>query len=63
MKWKSLALIAAIYMREAGESFKAKDANTTGRDDLIGVSLVYAADLIEAIIADREIPKAPAGLR
>jgi hypothetical protein len=47
-------------LRQAGESKKAEDENSTGKDDLIGTSLVYAADLLDAILADKpKLPKAP----
>lgn len=63
MNWKMLVRLLVPLLRMAGEGKKAEDANTTGRDDLIGVSLVYAADLLDALAADREIPKAPTALR
>ncbi len=50
-------------IRMAGESKIAEDSNKSGRDDLIGVSLVYAADLLDAIISDKQnLPKAPKDL-
>lgn len=61
--WKSFARIGSGYLRSAGEEYKLQDANNTGRDDLIGVSLTYAADLLDAILGNKEIPKAPAELR
>lgn len=63
MNWKTFARIASAYIRGAGEDYKARDENTTGKDDLIGISLVYAADLLDAILAGKEIPKAPKELR
>jgi hypothetical protein len=61
--WKILARMAVPFIRSAGEAKKAEDENNTGRDDLIGVSLVYAADLLESLVANRDVPKAPQSLR
>lgn len=64
MNWKFLLRLAIPMIQEAGISKKAEDSNNTGRDDLIGASLVYAADLLDAILSDKAtMPKAPAGLR
>jgi hypothetical protein len=63
MNWKMLVKLIVPMIRLAGEGKKAEDANTTGKDDLIGVSLVYAADLLDAVVGDKELPKAPAALR
>ena len=64
MNWKFLLRLAIPMIRQAGESKKAEDADNVGRDDLIGASLVYAADLLDAILADKPaMPKAPAQLR
>ena len=64
MNWKMFIRMALPMLRMAGESKKAEDDNSTGRDDLIGVSLVYAADLLDAILADKpKLPKAPEALK
>ena len=64
MNWKFWVRMALPFLRNAGEDFKAKDENSTGRDDLIGTSLVYAADLLDAILADKTtLPKAPSVLK
>lgn len=63
MNWKFLAKMATVYLRGAGEQYIAKDDNTTGKDDAIGVSLVYSANLIDALISDKPLPKAPEVLR
>ena len=60
MNWRILVKWALPMLRMAGESKKAEDGNSEGRDDLIGVSLIYAADLLDAILSDKpNIPKAP----
>ena len=61
--WKIIANIALPLLRGAGEAKKAEDANNTGKDDAQGVGLVFAADLIEAILNDKKLPTAPAELR
>lgn len=63
MNWKFFVRMALPMIRMAGEEFKNKDTNTTGQDDMIGVSLTYAADLIEAAINGTPTPKAPAVLK
>jgi len=64
MNWKLWVRMALPFLRNAGEDFKSKDENTTGRDDLIGVSLVYAADLLDAILADNPtLTKVPSALK
>ncbi len=61
--WKTIVRMALPLVRAAGESKKAEDENTTGKDDMIGVSLVYAADLLDALVSGKDIPKAPSVLR
>ena len=61
--WKVILKSVLPLIRMAGEAKKNEDANTTGKDDLIGVSLVYAADLLDAILADKPPPRAPQALR
>lgn len=61
--WKVIAKMALPLVRTAGEEKKAEDENNTGKDDAIGVSLVYAADLLEALISDKPLPKAPTILK
>lgn len=63
MNWRTLVRMLVPLLRMAGEGKKAEDTNTTGRDDAIGVSLVYAADLLDAIVTDKTLPKAPTALR
>lgn len=57
--WKYFARMAIPMIESAGEAKQAEDENSTGRDDLIGISLVYAAQLLQAIVSGKEIPKAP----
>lgn len=61
--WKTLAKMALPMIESAGEEYINQDANTTGKDDIIGQSLVYAAKLLGAIISSKDLPKAPAALR
>jgi hypothetical protein len=63
LNWKMFAGMAVPFIRAAGVSKENEDANTTGRDDLIGMSLVYVADLLQALIDDKpELPTPPAAL-
>lgn len=50
--WKYLLRMALPLVRGAGAEFRNKDSNDTGKDDLIGYSLTYLADLGEAILSD-----------
>ncbi len=61
--WKVLAKMAAPLLYAAGEAKKAEDENTTGKDDAAGASLIYAADLLDALVDDKTLPKAPEVLR
>ena len=63
MNWKSIVRLVIPFIRMAGEDYKNKDANTTGKDDIIGVSLVYAADILESAISDKAPPAVPALLK
>lgn len=63
MNWKTILKWVMPMLRMAGEEKKAEDENTTGRDDAIGISMVYAADLVEAIVTNKPLPKAPSVLR
>lgn len=61
--WKVLLKMATPLLRAAGEAKKSEDENTTGKDDAIGQSLVYIADLSDAIILNKPLPTAPDVLR
>jgi hypothetical protein len=60
--WKILANMAIPAIRGAGEAKKAEDVNTTGKDDIIGTGLVFAADLLNAFVNHVPIPKVPDSL-
>lgn len=63
--WKIIVRMAVPLIRAAGEAKKAEDPNTSGKDDLIGMGLVFLADFAEWLIAGGEgpAPKAPAVIR
>lgn len=65
MNWKFFAMMAAGMLRSAGVAKQAEDENTTGKDDVIGQGLVYAANLIEWLTtgATGSKPSVPEGLR
>lgn len=59
MNWIFFVRMALPMVQMAAESFKNKDADNVGQDDLIGISLEYAVKIIEAVINGTQIPKAP----
>lgn len=61
--WKVLVMMAIQPLRTAGELKKAEDSNSTGKDDAQGIAMIFAADLLEAIVYDKALPKAPENLR
>lgn len=61
--WKVLANMAIPALMLAGEAKKAEDTNNTGKDDAIGATLVYIADLLNALINGKPLPKAPDALK
>jgi hypothetical protein len=62
--WQMFVKMAIPMIENAGETYIGKDENSTGRDDLIGQSLIYVAKLLNAIISDKAtLPKAPEALR
>ena len=61
--WKILARMAIPFIRSAGVAMENQDADNVGQDDLIGISLVYAADLLDAITSGKTPPTAPAQLQ
>ena len=63
MNWKFFVRMAIPMIENAGEMYCDKDDDTAGRDDMIGQSLLYVAKLLTAIMADKELPKAPAILK
>ncbi len=60
MNWKILVTLGTAYLRAAGEAKKAEDTNTTGKDDATGVIMVFAADVTDALVLGRKLPKIPA---
>lgn len=64
MNWKWIVMSILPMLRMAGMAKRNEDDNNTGKDDLIGVSLIYAADLLEAILSDKQtLPKVPDALK
>mgnify|MGYP001568428524 CR=1 FL=1 len=63
MNWRIFIKMALPLLRAAGEAKKAEDANNVGKDDITGASMVYAADLLDALVSDKLLPKAPPSLR
>ena len=64
MNWKMFIRMALPMLRMAGEAKRAEGENTSGKDDLIGTVLIFAADLIEWAITDgKALPKVPDALK
>lgn len=62
--WKFFVNMALPFIESAGRDYIGKDSNDVGKDDMIGQSLVYVANLLRAIINDKpELPKVPEALR
>ncbi len=63
LDWKMFANMAVPFIRAAGLAKEAEDADSVGQDDLIGMSLVYVADLLTALInGNTTLPKPPPAL-
>lgn len=63
LNWQMFAGMAVPFIRAAGLAKENEDSNNTGQDDLIGMSLVYVADLLQALIDGKAaLPKPPASL-
>ncbi len=64
LNWRMFASMAIPFIRAAGVAKENEDSDTVGRDDQIGIALVFAADLLQAIVDDKPtLPKAPASLK
>lgn len=63
MNWKFFVRAALPFVEMAAHQFRDKDANDTGQDDMIGIALQFAADILRAAIDGTEMPKVPARLR
>lgn len=61
--WKMLLNMLLPMLEAIGQGKINEDANSTGKDDMIGESLVFACKLLKAIAEGKELPKAPAALR
>lgn len=65
MNWKFFVKMAIPVIENAGEMYIGKDENQTGKDDIIGQSLLYCARLLRAIVEDKfdALPKVPSVLK
>ncbi len=63
MSWKFFVQMAIAPIHYAAQTFRNQDANDTGKDDIIGITLDYVADVLSAVVTDRPIPPAPAAIR
>lgn len=60
--WKFFVNLAIPYIHMAAKMFKDKDPGTTGKNEMIGISLDYAADILTSAVNGTPIPAAPAQL-
>ena len=65
ISWKFFVRAAVPFVRMAAEQFKNQDADSVGKDDLIGVALSFAADILDWALSDNPgpAPKAPSALK
>lgn len=61
--WKMFVKMAIPMIENAGQSYVDQDENNSGKDDMIGQSLIYVAHLLTAIVSDKSLPKAPSILQ
>lgn len=61
--WKTLLNMLLPMLESIGQAKIDEDANDTGKDDIIGQSLIYAVKLLKAIVNGKDLPKAPDALR
>jgi hypothetical protein len=59
MGWKMLLSLVLPLIEAAGQAKIDEDANDTGKDDAIGVAMIYGVKLFRAIANGKELPKAP----
>lgn len=61
--WKMLLNMLLPMLESIGQAKIDEDANDTGKDDIIGQSLLYAVKLLKAVANGQAPPKAPDVLR
>lgn len=61
-KWKFYLMIAAPNLDAVSRMLAAKDANTTGSDDVAAAFLHYTSLAINAILQDQPVPEMPKSL-
>lgn len=57
--WMVLLAMALPLAKAAGIQKINEDENNTGKDDIIGISILYGVSLFEAIVNGKEVPMAP----
>lgn len=63
LNWQMFASMATPFIRAAGIAKENEDTNATGKDDQIGMTLVYIADLLDSLIQGTTQPKIPDSLK
>lgn len=61
--WKMLLQMVLPMLEAVGQAKIDEDANNTGKDDIIGQSILYAIKIFKAVLDGKDVPKAPAILR
>lgn len=51
--------LARATLQEIGAMFVMLDADSTGADDRIGYTLIYGADILNAVLGGQELPTLP----
>lgn len=62
-KTDMVLMIISPQLETASKLLAAKDANSTGKDDLLAAILHYAHIAIDAVENDRELPALPEVLK
>ena len=61
--WKMLVKFVTPLIRIAGIKKVNEDDNNVGKDDAAGITLIFLADLAEALAGDKPLPAVPATYR
>jgi len=61
--WKMLLQMVLPMLEAVGQAKIDEDANNTGKDDIIGQSILYAIKIFKAVLEGKDVPKAPSILR
>lgn len=57
--WKTLLQMILPMLEAVGQGYIDRDDNDEGKDDIEGQSILYAIKIFRAVLAGKEMPKAP----